>query len=82
MPSSTYIKSSNNLDSQFYALERVKDGTKDYLKNHYFTNGHQHVVNFCNSWQEQETIQEEVAVVKKPKEKKGMMGMMGKKSKA
>lgn len=32
----SYLQVSNNLDSQYYALERVKNGNQTYLQDHYF----------------------------------------------
>lgn len=65
---------SNNLDSQYYALERVKNGNQKYLQDNYFLEPHPQIINYYTSWQEKEVIQEEVPIVKKPKEKKGIMG--------
>lgn len=45
-----YIKVSNNLDSQYYVLERVKNGGKDYLSNNYFTSSHLQLIEYLTSW--------------------------------
>lgn len=79
----TYLQVSNNLDSQYYALERVKGGDQKYLHQHYFLEAHPQIVNYYTSWNEQETLQEELALPKKPKDKKGIIGgLLSKKSKA
>ncbi len=72
----------NNLDSQYYVLERVKNGSKDYLIDHFFSNSHPQLVDYYTSWRETEMVQEEAPIAKKIKEKKSIMGgFLGKKTK-
>jgi hypothetical protein len=53
------------------------------LINNYFLDNHPQVIKYYTSWNEVEAIQEEVPIVKKPKDKRGIMGaLISKKSKA
>lgn len=48
----SYIQASNNLDNQYYALERVKNGGKDYLLHNYFSSSHLQLIKYLTCWNE------------------------------
>ena len=78
----SFLRVTNNLDSHYYMLERVKEAGENYIKENYFAGGHAQLLEYYTAWREKEMVQqEEPLVVKKAKEKKGISGLLSKKSK-
>jgi hypothetical protein len=83
LPGSAFLRVSNNLDSHYYVLERVREAGQGYVQAAYFDGPHPQLLDYYTAWRERESVQlEEVPVAKKAKEKKGIMGgLLSKKSK-
>jgi hypothetical protein len=50
LPGQNFISSTNNLDSNSYALERVTNSNANYLTNNYFLNHHPQIISYYTCW--------------------------------
>lgn len=66
---SVYYRASNNLDSQYYVLERIIKGGSEYIEKSYFNTSHPQLINYYTSWKQKELI-EQIVPIKKTKDKK------------